>query len=64
MFKNADRVVDIGSAKTTVYESIDGHDEKWSGCFEERREGEDGEGKGKQKVEQLKGKTKFHNQSH
>jgi hypothetical protein len=50
MFKNADRVVDIGSAKTTVYESIDGHDEKWSGCFEERREGEDGEGKGKQKL--------------
>lgn len=62
MFKNADRVVGKGSAKTTVYESIDGHDEKWSECFEEGSGGRGG--KRKAKVEQLEGKTNFHNQSH
>jgi len=28
MLKNADRVIDIGSAKMTVYESIGGYHEK------------------------------------
>jgi hypothetical protein len=64
MLENADRVVDVGSAKTTVYKSRDGHDEKGSGCVEEGREVEDGEGKGKQKLSNLRGKTSFHNQSH
>jgi len=54
MFKNADRVVGKGSAKTTVYESIDGHDEKWSECFEEGSGGRGG--KGKQKLNNLRGR--------